>query len=581
MAETLSTYLLTRLSDLGVEYVYGVPGDYNLALLDAFESVQALKFIGTCNELNAVYAADGHARMSHRIGALIATYGVGDLGMLSGVAGAFAERVPLLVISGTPPLHAQQAKRPMHHTLGDGAYGDVLEAFKPFTVAQAVLTPDNAREEIERVLAACLEHRRPVYLQLPSDLAEHPVPEAVVAQPAPASAVRAAETVALIVARLRKARMPAFLLDADLDRFQLTGAMRQVVDKLQVPFAAMVPAKGLLDESHPGYTGIYNGSWSAEPARLAIEGADCLVAFGARFTDTCSGLFTHSIDQETLIDVQADHVCMGGHRYPGVGLVEIVNGLAVLQTGALGHFRPSAGFPPLPPPVAVPIDAALNHQHLWADIQAFLQPNDLILAENGSAMSAALGLRLPPGATLITQPNWGAIGYTLPATLGAMLAAPQRRTLLFIGDGALQMTAQELSTLLRHGLKPIVFVINNHGYTIERLMRGAQADYNDVATWRYQRLLGAFGGSPQQSLQVATVAVLRQALGKLTEMTRDGMVLVELLLPRMDAPARLFHLAKCFAEYDDGPGQGVMLDQTAQQPSSKEAWPERQLTHAS
>jgi len=166
---TIGNYLLKRLYEIGVRHLIGVPGDFNLSFLEQLLDFDGVEWIGACNELNASYAADGYARMKG-IAALLVTYGVGDLSALNGIAGAYAEHVPVICISGIPPLHAIHRREILHHTTGTGDFGDVMTCLSQFTSAQARITPANAAVEIDRMLSTCLREKRPVYLQLPSDI---------------------------------------------------------------------------------------------------------------------------------------------------------------------------------------------------------------------------------------------------------------------------------------------------------------------------------------------------------------------------------------------------------------------------
>jgi indolepyruvate decarboxylase len=142
---------------------------------------------------------------------------------------------------------------------------------------------------------------------------------------------------------------------------------------------------------------------------------------------------------------------------------------------------------------------------------------------------------MPNGVTVVNQPIWGSIGYTLPALLGTMMAAPQRRQLLFIGDGSFQLTAQELSTLLRHEQKPIVFLINNDGYTIERYILGETSSYNDIGSWDYAKLPAVL--SPQTQAFCVAVATSQQLEMALEQASRqDQLAFIEVKLPMMDSP---------------------------------------------
>jgi TPP-dependent 2-oxoacid decarboxylase len=360
---SVGDFLLKRLAELGARYLFGVPGDYNLWFLEQVERSNRIEFVGCCNELNAAYAADGSARLGG-VSALVTTYGVGELSAIAGVAGAYAERVPIVCIIGAPPLGAIEERALLHHTLGDGNFVNMLSSHRDFSVAQTRIEPANARREIDRVLRSCWIEKRPVYLQLPSDV-------------------------------------PAMTIEVPEEPLQLTAP-------------------------------------TSDPS---------------------------------------------------------------------------------------------------------------VLADVGTSSAGTAGLRMPNGVAVIGQPLWAAVGYALPALLGTLLAAPRRRQLLFIGDGAFQMTAQELSTILRRGLKPIIFLVNNNGYTIERLILGPGSSYNDINQWRYAEAASFFDTQDQAiAYRVRTEDELEDALAAARD--REALVLIELVMSRLDAPGPLVNFAQRCAEFN-------------------------------
>ena len=548
MKMTIGSFLINRLNALGIQRIYGVPGDYNLEFLELLGTSNGLPFIGTCNELNAAYAADGEARLSG-ISAVLTTYGVGDLGALPGIAGAYAEGVPVISISGAPPLAAIRGKALLHHTMADGNYDNVMNCYREFTVASARITPETAMWEIDRVLSACWQEKRPVYLQLPSDICyvEIDVPDTLPDLRAHRSdAKRLAAAAEKIHAKLAQAKQPLLLIDSLVRSQQISPLLEQLIAHWQIPFAAKSPAKALLPETSPYFMGIYRGKGSKPALFNYVADADCVLGFGVRFTDVTSSYFTHAYKPEALIDLQATDVRIDGVFYAGVHIADLLSEL--LKMPAPLHSAPAL----CPPPAAVPSTVeGWSQDGFWQRIARFIAPGDIVIAENGTSNVGLGAQTLPAGCSFIAQPIWGAIGYTLPALLGTLLAAPERRQLLFIGDGSLQLTVQELSTILRHGLKPVVFLINNDGYTIERLILGETSPYNDIATWRYTDLPKVF--APQadtKSFQVETMEELESVLAGLEQ--PETLTFIEVKFPRMDAPSGMAAFCKKVTAYDYG-----------------------------
>ncbi|MFV8978399.1 alpha-keto acid decarboxylase family protein [Serratia fonticola] len=535
MRITIGSFILQQLRALKVDRIYGVPGDYNLALLETIEHDQECEFIGNCNELNAAYAADGYARLKGA-GALITTYGVGDLAALSGIAGAYAESAPVICIAGTPPLHAMQGNALLHHSLADGNFDNVMNCFRQFTVAQALITPENAATEIPRVIACAWQRKKPIYLQLPSDICE--VEIEVADNPAPyrlpssdASHLQLAS--AALLARISRAKRPIILIDQMVERYHLQTQVLALADKFAIPLTNMPTAKCAISENTPGWQGGYNGDLSHPELFELMAESDCILSFGVRLVDSTTGYFSQQIPEQSVVDIQPFSLKLDNLSYPAVTASELLQ--------ALLEKVPATSLPPLKPlsrpqqKLAQPSSEPLDQDYFWQRIQRFIQADDVLVVENGTSGAAIGGMRMPNGVTVVNQPIWGSIGYTLPALLGTMMAAPQRRQLLFIGDGSFQLTAQELSTLLRHQQKPIVFLINNDGYTIERYILGETSSYNDIGSWDYARLPAVL--SPQTQAFCVAVATSQQLEMALEQASRqDQLAFIEVKLPRMDSP---------------------------------------------
>ena len=545
-------FLNQRLTALGIQHVFGVPGDFNLSYLEQIEEHDALEFVGNCNELNAAYAADGYARV-HGFSALVTTYGVGDLSALNGIAGAYAENIPMVHISGIPPLHAVQSGALIHHTLVDGNYDNIMNCMKEFTVAQTRLTPANAAAEIDRVLKQCFLERRPVHIQLPSDIThiQIEVDEAPLKFKLTDSDPQILpHVVNEITTALAQAKKPIFLVDIEADRFGVTDLILAIAEKASIPFASLSTAKNIMNESSNLYLGTYVGGASQPHIRQAVEDSDCLISIGVRLTDVGTGYFTQQLPQK-YIHLTRQHATVFSQDYPAVNLQQVLEGV-YQQVPAKKVSKPMLETPVVEKNVSSADDQdLLSHDVLWRHVGQFFQDQDIIIGEVGTSNSALSGVRLPQTAKYISQPVWGSIGYTLPALLGTLFAAPKRRQILFIGDGSIQLTIQELSTIIRHDLKPIIFVLNNGGYTIERLILGEKAVYNDIQNWNYTEIGQAFNGkNSYQKYIVETVGQLKSTLENLQQ--SDSMVVIELKLPAMDAPLSLHKFADAVAQYDYG-----------------------------
>jgi indolepyruvate decarboxylase len=548
MKQTIGTFLIRRLQEAGIRHIFGVPGDYNLELMQQLEDRGEPAWIGNCNELNAAYAADGYAR-GKGLAAVIVTNGVGALSAINGIAGAYSEHVPVVCICGSLPVKAVQHGELMHHTLADREKGNFYRVFAEVTAAQAVLSPDNAATEIDRLILTSWRRKLPVYLELPSDIAylEIEVPDERLKLAMTPSDMGNLRTCAqAILERLTTAKSPSFLLDLDADRFGVAEQITKLADRWQMRVATMNTSKGVFNETSPLYAGMYIGVASSPAAREAVEQSDCLLAIGYRRIESTSGFFTDKLPQ-SVIHVNSDHVDIDTKAYQAVNIAEL------LQT--LLDSSPHSARAKLAPTISrqKPSDkstGALTQVAYWEAMQGFIRPGDVIIAEDGTSIIGAAQMSLPDDCTFISQAVWGSIGYATAALLGALLAAPDRRHVLLTGEGSLQLTAQEISTILRHNLTPCIFVINNLGYTIERTILGKDAKYNDVANWRYSELPRVFcRNCTAETYVVETIEQLREVL----RVPHRGFVLVESVMDKDDSPVDLILGGHAFADTDYGP----------------------------
>lgn len=534
---TVADYLLDRLAQIGIRHFFGVPGDYNLQFLDHVIAHPQITWVGCANELNAAYAADGYARCKPA-GALLTTFGVGELSAVNGIAGSYAEYLPVIHVVGTPALRAQRAGDLLHHSLGDGDFSHFARMAKEVTVAQASLTAANAEAEIDRLLTTALFERRPVYLMLPSDVAEAPLasrPAPLMLRQAHLSQASLQAFIAAAREMLLPARRVSLLADFLAERFGAEKVLEQWMNEVDMPHSTLLLGKSVLDETHACFTGTYAGAASDPQVKQLIENADAVINVGVRFTDTITAGFSHHLPAEKCIDIQPFEARVGQQVFSQIPMRDAVKALHQLTLSqALQWQLPVIKRPELP----APNGSGLDQHGFWQQIQDFLRPGDLVIAEQGTACFGAAALSLPQGCRFIVQSLWGSIGYTLPAAFGAQTAEPDRRVLLLIGDGAAQLTAQEIGSMLRDGLKPVIFLLNNEGYTVERAIHGPEQRYNDIAQWNWTQLPQALAGEHQvKTLRVTEPEQLRQALREVGDSPQ--LAFVEVVLPKMDIPELL------------------------------------------
>ncbi|ANS44045.1 alpha-keto acid decarboxylase family protein [Serratia inhibens] len=534
---TVADYLLDRLAQIGVRHFFGVPGDYNLQFLDHVIAHPQITWVGCANELNAAYAADGYARCKPAA-ALLTTFGVGELSAVNGIAGSYAEYLPVIHVVGAPALRAQRAGDLLHHSLGDGDFSHFARMAKEVTVAQASLTAANAEAEIDRLLTTALFERRPVYLMLPSDVAEAPLasrPAPLVLRQAHLSQASLQAFIAAAREMLLPARRVSLLADFLAERFGAERVLEQWMNEVDMPHSTLLLGKSVFDETHACFTGTYAGAASDPQVKQLIENADAVINVGVRFTDTITAGFSHHLPAEKCIDIQPFEARVGQQVFSQIPMRDAVKALHRLTLSLAVQWQlPVIKRPELP----APNGSGLDQHGFWQQIQDFLRPGDIVIADQGTACFGAAALSLPQGCRFIVQSLWGSIGYTLPAAFGAQTAEPDRRVLLLIGDGAAQLTAQEIGSMLRDGLKPVIFLLNNEGYTVERAIHGPEQRYNDIAQWNWTQLPQALAGEHQvKTLRVTEPEQLRQALREVGDSPQ--LAFVEVVLPKMDIPELL------------------------------------------
>jgi indolepyruvate decarboxylase len=510
MAETVIQYVLGRLKDIGIDDIFAVAGDFAFPLDDAIVEHPGINYVGCCNELNAGYAADGYTRV-RGVGALCTTYGVGELSAISSVAGAYAENLPIFHLTGLPATATQHNRELVHHTLGNGEFDYFAKMAESVVCASAVLTPQNAVYETERLIAEALYHRKPVYMAIPTDVAVREV--LGTSQPIdpprsnPESLKAATEAV---LAALNGAEAACVLPGMLVKRVGLRRQMQAFVDASGIPFATMFADKSVLEEQQSAFIGMYDGRLMNPDVRAYVETCDQVMTIGTLMTDINTGAFTARLDPARTITVKHHYTRVGALEFDDVEMGDV---LAALTARIKHRDRYTSLVPASHGPAAGTGGDAITADALYPRWAEFLRPNDLVFAETGTSSMGMAFAQMPEGASFDNQTLWGAIGWATPAAFGAAVAAPDRRVVLITGEGAHQLTAQEIGQMGRRGLKPIVFVLNNNGYLIERLLcKDPKSSFNDIADWRYSELPHALGCDGWFTARVTTCGELDQAL---------------------------------------------------------------------
>ncbi|RAK99609.1 alpha-keto acid decarboxylase family protein [Aspergillus ibericus CBS 121593] len=551
----VAEYLFRRLRQLGVDSVHGVPGDFNLTLLDYVEPA-GLRWVGNANELNAAYAADGYARIKG-IGAVVTTFGVGELSAVNAIAGAYTERAPVVHIVGTPSRELQAGRKLIHHTFNDGEYGRFAKIHAQLTVAQASLRdPRTSPEQIDEVLRQCLLHSRPVYIEVPVDMVDRYVADdrlgVAINQPEVVPSQVQDDVVARIVERIYAAKQPIILVDGEIRPLGIVEEVQKLVDATNWPTWTTVFGKGLLDETKANFHGIYQGTYDTAAVQQFFNAADLVLCFGPHFSSTNSYFYSIIPKPESAILFTDTEVQFGTDIVRDLPAKLITSRL--VQSLDLSQTYRYDPYPSLPHDQRlsfsdVDSSQSITQDKLWRLLANFLRPGDIILGETGTAGYGVREMALPPHTRVFAPVTWLSIGYMLPGAQGAALAQEEliaaskyhgindARTILLIGDGSFQMTAQELATIINHKLNVVVFLINNDGYTIERCIHGRKQRYNDVPRWRYLQAPSFFGASEDAYTGTArTWGELEDVLANDVVSNGKELRMVEVFMDREDAP---------------------------------------------
>jgi pyruvate decarboxylase len=552
---TIARYLFRRLGQLGAKSIHGVPGDFNLPLLDHIRPA-GLRWIGNANELNGGYAADGYARIKG-IGALITTFGVGELSAINAIAGAYVERSPVVHIVGCPSRSAQKLKQNLHHTFNDDDFSRFAKMQSYATIAQAKLWDvRTAPEDIDQILQQCMLHSRPVHLQIPVDMGELQISserlqvDLLDKALGPMSLADAA--VDSILEKLYSAKRPMILVDGEIRDPEVFECANRIIDMTKWPTWVTCFSKGLVDETPSNVYGIYQGDYAPEASQKVFKESDLILCIGPHLSSANTFGFSALPDPQATICINNNDVKILGGITEDAPAKYVVPRLAekLDQKKARSVYQQSPELPKdsLVPFSSLPKDQPITQDKVWRALGNMFREGDIILGDVGTAGYGLRDVPLPASTRIFLPVTWHSIGGQLPASQGAALARRDMqecyggkgntRTILMIGDGSFQVTAQELATIIRQDLDVIVFVINNDGYTIERAIHGLTEEYNDIGRWNYL-LAPEFFGSAKGSVRTATAKTwgeLESVLNDKEIVDGKGLRMVELIMAQDDCP---------------------------------------------
>ena len=551
MTYTVGSYLAARLSQIGLKHHFAVAGDFNLVLLDQLLTNKNLQQIYCSNELNCGYSAEGYARAQGAAAAVV-TFSVGALSAFNAIAGAYAENLPVILVSGAPNTNDRATEHVLHHTLGTHDFLYQLEIAKKITCAAVSITSAvDAPDQIDYAIRTALRERKPAYIDIACNIAAAPC-----AAPGPISAVineepsdRETLEVAVAVAAdfLRGKQKPVLLIGSKL---RAAGAEKQAIalaDALGCSVAVMAAAKSFFPEDHPQFVGIYWGEISAPGAREIVDWSDGVVCIGTIFNDYSTVGWTAMPSGPGVLTADLKRVHLEAHDFSQIHLRDFLSALArkVEKRDAtmIEYARIRSERPPENP--AKP-DAKLMRAEVVRQIRPLITADTTVIAETGDSWFNGMTLKLPGGARFEIEMQWGSIGWSVPATFGYAMGAPSRRVIALIGDGSFQLTAQEVAQMIRQKLPVIIFLINNHGYTIEVEIH--DGPYNNIKNWDYAGLIEAFNAEDGRGrgLRAINGAELAEAI-KVALANRDGPTLIECVIDRDDCTSDLISWGRLVA----------------------------------
>lgn len=552
---TISEYLFHRLRQLNIETIFGLPGAFNSPLIDKLYTVPNLRWAGNTNELNAAYAADGYSRLKG-LGCLITTFGVGELSAINGIAGSFAEHVGILHVVGMPPTSAQTKQLLLHHTLGNGDYNVYNRMASEVTIGTMLMNDvELCAEHVDQCISKAWTQQKPVYLGIPINLHDTLVETKKLDYPLNIhlpnnDPVTENEVVDQILNKLYKAKNPVIISDACVTRHHLVKQTQEFCERTRFPVFATPMGKGSVDESLVNFGGVFMGSISSPDVREVVDFADFLIVIGCMLSDFNTSSFHFAYKTKDCVLVYPTSIKLKNATYPDLYIESLMKTLLLKLDESRIIYKVVHPQRMIVPRSELPQKHSLRQEWIWNQVSHWFREGDIIITETGTSSFGINQTRFPHAAYGISQSLWGSVGYSLGACLGASFAVQElsrshlnpirRRVVLFVGDGAFQLTVQELSTIIRWGLTPYIFLLNNQGYSVDRFLHHrSNASYYDIQTWNYLELLPTFGATSYETKKVVTVGDFLGMIHDPAFSDNDKIRMLEIMLPPMDVPQAL------------------------------------------
>ncbi|MEJ5155186.1 thiamine pyrophosphate-dependent enzyme [Gluconobacter wancherniae] len=547
MSYTVGTYLAERLAQIGLKHHFAVAGDYNLVLLDQLLTNKNCEQVYCCNELNCGFSAEGYARANGAAAAVV-TFSVGAISALNGIGGAYAENLPVILISGAPNSNDHGSGHILHHTIGTPDYSYQLQIAEKLTCAAvSIISPDDAPEKIDHAIRTALREKKPAYIEIACNVsgmpcaAPGPISAVIDVPPSNHAALQAA--IKAVSAFIEKHEKPIILVGSKVRAAGAEQAIVRLADAIGCAVGTMAAAKSFFPEDHPSYVGTYWGSASTAHVNEIFNWADSTLALGCVFNDYSTEGWTAWPKGASVVNADKEVTKLDGQSFDSIHLRDLIDGVAEHFKGKPKKDATMVQFHRI---ATKQLDEAgstsgttkLARADIQKAVQGLITPETTIFGETGDSWFNVLRLNLPRGARVEYEMQWGHIGWSVPSMFGYAVGTPERRHILMVGDGSFQLTAQEVAQMTRRKLPVIIFLINNAGYTIEVEIH--DGPYNNIKNWNYAALIEAFNAEDGhgKGLRATTPDELSAAI-KTALANHDGPTLIECVIPRDDCTGEL------------------------------------------
>jgi indolepyruvate decarboxylase len=532
----IAQYLMDRIKGAGVEYTFGIPGDFILPVYAAQEAA-GVKTVVMTHEPGVGYAADAYARLKG-LGVALVTYGAGGLNMINPVGLAYAEESPLLVVSGSPETRFRNQKPLLHHCVK--TFETQYNVFREVTESQTILNnPTTAQSEIDRVLETTTKFSRPGYIEIPRDMVNQEI-ETTQSAPSSLDAPTPAlnEAAREIMDRIAAAERPVLFVGVEVRRFRANNKVIALAEALNIPVVTSILGKASFPETHPNFIGNYFGQFGNPKVREYVESADFILSLGAVMTEMETAGYTAKLDPQKLAQVTSREIVIGHHTIHGIDLPSLTQELLDRATDKAKPVKRFA-IPSIAPEDLSGSDGKkeLTVAGMIQDLNSLMSERYSVVCDVGDCLYAGLSVKTD---IFIAPGYYSSMGFGVPAGIGAQLGDPSRRPVILVGDGGFQMTGMEISTAVKMGLNPIVIVFDNTSYAMLKFI-DKERDYYKLPQWDYAALAKAVGGT---GIRTSTRADFQSALS--TAAKHDGLYLIDAVIGEDDISPTLKRLTDHF-----------------------------------